>query len=136
MMFLLLMLFWRHLSSFSSFRNQSGTFTYSSRACSVSILLYIYMVSTVKNLELAHSNSLLSGNLCSILCRSQCMELQLDCWSATRTQIINLPTNQKGYDTFETTAGKLSARRIQIYPDYFCLGIIFKVILNTFQNNA
>ena len=27
---------------------------------------------------------------------------------------INLPTNQRGYDTFETTVGKLSARRIQI----------------------
>ena len=49
---------------------------------------------------------------------------------------INLPTNQKGYDTFETTVGKLSARRIQIYPGYFCLGIISKVILNNFQNNA
>ena len=40
------------------------------------------------------------------------------------------------YDTSETTVGKLSARRIQIYPDYFCLGIIFKGILNKFQNNA
>ena len=46
------------------------------------------------------------------------------------------PTNQKGYDTFETTVGKLSARRIQICFDYFCLGIILKVILNNFQNNA
>ena len=46
--------------------------------------------------------------------------IQLDCWSATRTQIINLPTNQKGYDTFETTVGKLSARRIQICFVYFC----------------
>ena len=27
---------------------------------------------------------------------------------------INLPANQKGYDTFETTVGKLLARRIQI----------------------
>ena len=49
---------------------------------------------------------------------------------------INLPANQKGYNTFEATVGKLSARRIQIYPDYFCLGIILKVILNNFQNNA
>ena len=44
--------------------------------------------------------------------------------------------NQKDCDTFETTVGKLSARRIQIYFDYFCLGIILKVILNNFQNNA
>ena len=62
--------------------------------------------------------------------------LQLDCFSWRRTRIINLPANQKGYDTFETTVGKLSTRRIQIYPDYFCLGIILKVILNNFQNNA
>ena len=62
--------------------------------------------------------------------------LQLDCRSVRRTRIINLPENQKGYDTFETTVGKLSARRIQIYPDYFCLGIILKVILNNFQNNV
>ena len=46
------------------------------------------------------------------------------------------PTNQKGYDTFETTVGKLSTRRTQIFPDYFCLGMILKVILNNFQNNA
>ena len=67
-----------------------------------------------------------------------------DYWTVTagllsswrRTRIINLPKNQKGYDTFETTVGKLSARRIQIFPDYFCLGIILKVILNNFQNNA
>ena len=36
----------------------------------------------------------------------------------------------------ETTVGKLSARRIQIYFDYFCLGIILKVILNNSKNNA
>ena len=62
--------------------------------------------------------------------------LQLDCFSWRRTRIINLQTNQKGYDTFETTVGKLSARITQIYPDYFCLGTILKVILNNFQNNA
>ena len=28
------------------------------------------------------------------------------------------------------------ARKNQIYPEYFCLGIILKVILNNFQNNA
>ena len=62
--------------------------------------------------------------------------IQLDCRSCGHTQIINLPTNQKGYDSFETTVGKLSARRIQICFVYFCLGIILKVILNNFQNNA
>ena len=33
---------------------------------------------------------------------------------------INLPANQKGYDTFETTVKKLSTRRIQIFGVYFC----------------
>ena len=47
-----------------------------------------------------------------------------------------LPTNKKGYDNSETTFGKLSARRIQIYCDRFCLGIILKDILNNFQNIA
>ena len=36
--------------------------------------------------------------------------VQLDCFSWRRTRIINLATNQKGYDTFETIIGKLSAR--------------------------
>ena len=63
-------------------------------------------------------------------------EIQLDCQSATRTRKNNLPANRKGYDTFETTVGKLSTRRIQIFRVYFCLGIILKVILNNFQNNA
>ena len=62
--------------------------------------------------------------------------IQLDCRSFGRTQIFNLPTSQKGYDTFETTIGKLSARRIQIFWAYFCLGNILKVILNIFRNNA
>ena len=62
--------------------------------------------------------------------------LQLDCFSWRRTRMINLPMNQNGYDTFETTVGKLSARRIQIYPVHFCLGNCLKVILNNFQNNA
>ena len=34
---------------------------------------------------------------------------------------INLPTNQKGCDKSETTYEKLSARRIQICGDYFCM---------------
>ena len=62
--------------------------------------------------------------------------IQLDWTPSRRTQKINLPTNQKGYDNSETTVGKLSARRIQICRIYFCLGIILKVILNNFQNNA
>ena len=33
--------------------------------------------------------------------------IQLDCLSVAQTGIINLPTNQKGYGTFETTVGKL-----------------------------
>ena len=74
-------------------------------------------------------------NVLLLHCRSW-DSLQLDCRSATLTRKINLPTNQKGYDTFETTVGKLLARRIQIYPDYVCLDIILNVILNNFQNNA
>ena len=50
--------------------------------------------------------------------------LQLDWTSNKSRQKTNLPTNQKGYDTFETTVEKLLARRSQIYPDYFCV-IIF-----------
>ena len=64
------------------------------------------------------------------------LRTQLDCLSATRTRIINLPTNQKGYDTFETTVGKVSARRIRFCPVHFCLGIILKVIQYNFQGNA
>ena len=40
--------------------------------------------------------------------------IQLDCFSVAHTRIINLPSNQKGYVTSETTVGKLLARRIQI----------------------
>ena len=47
--------------------------------------------------------------------------LQLNWTSITSRQKNNLPANQKGYDTFETTTvGKLSARRIQICFEYFC----------------
>ena len=45
--------------------------------------------------------------------------LQLDCRSTRRTCKINLQTNQEGYDKSETTVGKFSASRIQIYLDYF-----------------
>ena len=47
--------------------------------------------------------------------------------SGTHTK-NNLPAKQKGYDNSETTVEKLSPRRIQIYPDYFFLGVILKVI--------
>ena len=50
--------------------------------------------------------------------------LQLDWTSNTSRQKINLPTNQRGYDNSETTVGKLSARRIQIYCVYFSLIIL------------
>ena len=46
--------------------------------------------------------------------------LQLDWTSNASRQKINLPMNQKGYDNFETTMRKLSARRIQICFYYFC----------------
>ena len=45
---------------------------------------------------------------------------KLDWTSNTSRQKNNLPANQKGYNTFETTVGKLSARRIQICRVYFC----------------
>ena len=32
----------------------------------------------------------------------------------------DLPTNQKGYNTFETTVGKLLAKKIQIFLNYLC----------------
>ena len=52
--------------------------------------------------------------------------LQLDCRSARRTRKINFSANQKGYDNSGTTVGKLSARKNQICPDYFCLGHYFE----------
>ena len=51
------------------------------------------------------------------------LAVQLDCLCVTSRQKINLPTNQRSYDTFETTVGKLSARRIQICCAYFSLVI-------------
>ena len=44
--------------------------------------------------------------------------------------------NQKGCDNSESTVGKRSARKNQIYQDYFGLGIILKVIQYNFKNNA
>ena len=62
--------------------------------------------------------------------------VQLDWTSNTSRQKNNFPANQKGYDTFETIVGKVPARRIQIFRVCVYLGIILKVILNNFQNNA
>ena len=41
--------------------------------------------------------------------------IQLDCRSGIHTRTINLSANRKGYGTFETTVGQLSARRIHIF---------------------
>ena len=65
-----------------------------------------------------------------------CSIIQLDCFSWRRTQKINLASNQKDYDNSETTVGKLSARIIQIFPGYFCLGNILKVIQYNLKKNA
>ena len=46
--------------------------------------------------------------------------LQLDCRSSGRTRKINFLSNQKGYDKSETSFGKLSLKRIQIFHVYFC----------------
>ena len=53
--------------------------------------------------------------------------MQLDWTFITSQQKINLPANQKGYDTFETTVGKPSVRRIQICFDYFLFRPYFEI---------
>ena len=63
--------------------------------------------------ELSPQLSHLLGHLLLLL-------LQLDQTSNTSRQKNNLPANQKGYNTFETTVEKLSTRRIQICQVYFC----------------
>ena len=60
--------------------------------------------------------------------------IQLDWTSSLSRQKFNFPANQKGYDNFETTIGKLLARRIQIclvqfYKSHFW-PLFFKI---TFQ---
>ena len=47
--------------------------------------------------------------------------VQLDWISQYEPTKINSPTDQKGYDSSETTVGKLSTRRIQIFLIHFCL---------------
>ena len=60
--------------------------------------------------------------------------VQLDCQSARRTRKIDLPTNQKGYDNSETIVGKLSTRKIQIYP--FCVVIFWTFNFETKENRV
>ena len=57
--------------------------------------------------------------------------LHLSCWLGFVLQLgwtskmsrrkINFQKNQKGYDYSETTIGKLSARKIQIFQVYLCV---------------
>jgi len=61
-----------------------------------------------------HSNELPPDNVWFIEC------LQLDWTSKTSRRKINFPTNQKGYDTFESTVGKLSTSIIQLFEVCFC----------------
>ena len=60
--------------------------------------------------------------------------VQLDCRSARRTRTFNLPTNQKGYGNFETTVGKLSARRIRISRVPFSVIIFDLLFFKTSKN--
>ena len=61
----------------------------------------------------------------------------LDWTPSTYTQTINLPANRKGCDKSKTTYEKLSARRIQIFFDYFCKIHFFTSFFQiTFPNNT
>ena len=64
------------------------------------------------------------------------MHLQLDCSSNMNTRKINSRTNQNDYGNFETTVGKLSARRIQISWANFCLVHFDLFFQNNFSNDA
>ena len=55
-------------------------------------------------------------------------QVQLSLTPSTRTRKINLPANQKGYDNSETTIGKFSARRIQIFQVPFSMIIFWSLI--------
>ena len=61
--------------------------------------------------------------------------LQLDWTASRRTQKVNSPVNQKGYDKSETTIRKLSARKIQICCAYFCVIHCDLFFQNSFPNN-
>ena len=56
--------------------------------------------------------------------------------SDTHTHKIDLPVNRKGDDTFETTVGKLSARRIQIWLVYFSVTIFDLLTFKTSENRV
>ena len=60
--------------------------------------------------------------------------LQLHCRSARRTWKVNLPTNHKGYDNSETTVGKLSAKRIQIFRVQKCCFMFHLLFQKNFAN--
>ena len=47
------------------------------------------------------------------------MHVQLDWTSNTSRQIINIPANQKGYDTFETTNSKALGEENSHLPGIF-----------------
>ena len=61
-----------------------------------------------------------NGQICDLFDLVE-FKLQLDRTASARTRKINLSANQKGYDKSETLYEKLSARRIQICGDYFCV---------------
>ena len=62
--------------------------------------------------------------------------VQLDCTPSTRTRKINPLTNQKCYENFETTIGKLLAKRIQICGDCFCKDRFDLFFQNKFPNHV
>ena len=59
---------------------------------------------------------------------------QLDFLNKTKKN--NLPTIRGTSEGSETSKLGYSTRRIQSCPDYFCLGIILKVIQYNFKNDA
>ena len=47
-----------------------------------------------------------------------------------------IPKKRKGCDNSETTVGKLLARRIQTYSDYFCKPLFWPIIFETRENRV
>ena len=62
--------------------------------------------------------------------------LQLDWTSCDEPRKINLPANQKGYDTFETTVGKLSARKFRSALSIFVKSIFDLLFFETSENRV
>ena len=60
--------------------------------------------------------------------------VQLDYRSARRTQKINFPTNQKGYDNSETTVGKLSTIKNRSSEYIFLMSFFDLLFLKTSEN--